>query len=128
MTSSPAAIASIVSAAAARSWSPWSSIEPSSVIVDRGPAIGAEVGQEARLVLEAALADDVELRVVAHRPLDQAGQRGPFELGQVLAGEVGDEVGGRVDRSAVDGLHGRTLPAGRVSSPVTRPPAPAKNA
>ncbi len=68
----------------------------------RRPAVGQQVREEARLVLEAALADDVELRVVAHRSLDQTGQRGAFELGQVLAGEVGDEIGGGVDRSAVD--------------------------
>ena len=42
-----------------------------------------------------------------------------FQLDQVLAGEVADEVGGRVDGSAVDRLHGSTLPAARVSSPVT---------
>ena len=102
MTSAPAAIAAIVSAAAARSWSPWSAIEPSSRIVVGRTAVGSQVGEEASLVLEAALADDVELGIVAHRPLDQAGQRGAFELRQVLAGEVGDEIGGGVDRTAVD--------------------------
>ena len=70
--------------------------------LDRDPAVGPEVGEEARLVLEAAPADDVELRIVAHRPLDETGQRGALELGQVLAGEVGDEVRGRVDGSPVD--------------------------
>ena len=62
--------------------------------LDRVPAGLPKVGQEPGLVLEAALADDVELRVVAHRALDEAGLGGSFELGQVLAGEVGDEVGG----------------------------------
>ena len=61
-----------------------------------------EVGQVARLVLEPALADDVELGVVAHRALDQPGQGRALELGQVLAGEVGDEVRGGVDGPAVD--------------------------
>ena len=56
-------------------------------------------------MLEAAPADDVELGIVAHRSLDQPGQGSAFELGQVLAGEVGDEVRGRVDRLPVDAIH-----------------------
>ena len=56
-------------------------------------------------MLEAAPADDVELGVVAHRALDQPGQRRALELGQVLAGEVADEVRGRVDGLAVDAIH-----------------------
>ena len=56
-------------------------------------------------MLEAAPADDVELGVVAHRPLDEPGEGRPLELGQVLAGEVGDEVRGGVDGLAVDAIH-----------------------
>ena len=56
-------------------------------------------------MLEAALADDVELRVVADRPLDEAGDGGAFQLGQMLAGEEGDEVGGGIDGSTVDAIH-----------------------
>ena len=77
-------------------------------MLDRRPTVrpvGSQVGQVARLVLEAAPADDVELRIVAHRALDEPGQGGALELGQVLAGEVGDEVGGRVDGLPVDAIH-----------------------
>ncbi len=65
----------------------------------------AQVGQEPGLVLEAAPADDVELRIVAHRPRDEPCERRPLELGQVFTGEIGDEVRGRVDRPAVDTIH-----------------------
>ena len=93
------------SRAASRSASPRSAIEPSVLDLDDVPAVGSQVREEARLVLEAAPADDVELGIVAHRPLDEAGQGRPFELGQVLAGQVGDEVRGRIDRPAVDAIH-----------------------
>ena len=66
-------------------------------------------------MLESALADDVELRVVAHRALHEPGQGGAFELGQVFAGEIGDEVSGRVDGSAVD----RSMPRHHSSATVT---------
>ena len=51
---------------------------------------------------------------------DEARQRRALELGQVLAGEVADEIGGGVDGPAVDRLHGRNLSRrARDSSPVT---------
>ena len=51
--------------------------------------------------------------------VDEPGERGPLELGQVLAGEVGDQVRGRIDGATIDRLHAPTLDAGRVSSPGT---------
>ena len=86
---------------------------------DRGPAFRFQICQEAALVLKPPLSDDVELRIVPHRALDKAGQRRALELRQVLAGKVGDQIRGRVDRAAVDCLHEPTLPAVCVSSPVT---------
>ncbi len=91
---------------------------PVEVDLDRGPAVGLEVGQKSRLVLESAPADDVELRVVAHRPLHEIGQRGAFELGQVLAREVRDQVRGGEHRSSIDQLHPATIVGGRVTLPV----------
>lgn len=64
-----------------------------------------ELGQVALFVLEAPAPDDVELGIVPLRAFDQPGEGGTLELGQVLAGEIGDEVGGRIDGSAVDRLH-----------------------
>jgi hypothetical protein len=69
-----------------------------------------EPRQVAPLVLEAALVEDVEDGVGVVRAPHQAVQRGALEGGQVPAGEEGDEVGGRVDRGAVDAVHGRRLP------------------
>ncbi len=70
-------------------------------------------------MLESAAADDIELGIVAHRALDEPRERRPLELGQVLAGEVADQVGGGIDRPAIDRLHSGTLASIRVSSPVT---------
>ena len=101
--------------------------QPFPVVLDRavetdshgGPTLDSKVRQEPPLVLEAALPDDVQLRVVAHRPLDEPRQRRAFELCQVLTGQIGNEIGGRVHGAAVDELHEPTLPADRVTSPVT---------
>ena len=73
--------------------------------LDHVAARRAQIGEEPRLMLEAAATDDVELRVGAHRPTDEAGQRRALELGQMLTGEIGDEVRGRIDRPAVDTIH-----------------------
>ena len=81
----------------------------------------AQLREEARLVLEAPSADDVELRVVAHRPLDEPGQSRALELGQVLAGEVGDEVRGRIDRPAVDAIHAAQPYQRTVTARLSRP-------
>ena len=89
------------------------------VDLDRRPALGLEGREESRLVLKAASAEDVQLRIVAHRPPHQPGEGRPFELGQVLAGQEGDEVGGGVDGPALDQLHSETIPGTRASSPVT---------
>ena len=112
MTSAPGAIAAIVVGRGRAEL--LAAVLDRAVQLDRdgGPTVRREVGEVARLVLEAALADDVELRVVAHRPLDEAGQRRALELGQVLAGEVGDEVRGGVDGPPVDRLHGLNLSRG----------------
>ena len=47
--------------------------------LDDGSALRAQVGEVASLVLEPATADDVELAVLSHRLLDEAGQRGALE-------------------------------------------------
>src|SRR5207249_1749847 len=87
--------------------------------LDRLPALGFEVRQEPRLMLEPALPEDVQLRIIAHRALHQPGKGRSLELGQMLAGQVGDEVGGGVDGPTVDRLHARTLAGTRDSLPVT---------
>ena len=56
-------------------------------------------------MLESALTDDVELTVLAHRLRHEAGQRRPLERGEVLAGQVADEIGRGEDGLAVDQLH-----------------------
>jgi hypothetical protein len=68
-------------------------------------SLGAQVRQEAFLVLDAAPPDDVELRIVADRALDEPGHGRTLELGQVLTGEVGDQVGRGIDGSSVDAIH-----------------------
>jgi hypothetical protein len=73
--------------------------------LDGDPALGTQVGEVARLVLEATLADDVELRILADGSLDESGDGGAFQLGQMLAGEEGYEVRGGVDGSTVDAIH-----------------------
>ena len=70
-----------------------------------GLAFGAQIVEEALLVLEPPLADDVQLRVVAFRASGHARHRGALELRQVLASQIADEVRGGVDRLAVDRLH-----------------------
>src|SRR4029079_13146777 len=71
-------------------------------------ALGPELLQISLLMLFAALANHVELRIVAVRALDQAGEGGTVKLGEMLAGEESDEVRRAVDRLAVDQLHGLT--------------------
>ena len=66
------------------------------------PAQRVEV---AGLVGESTLPDDVELPVVADRPLELAVQHRRLERGEVLAGQVADEIGGTEDGRAVDQLH-----------------------
>ena len=53
------------------------------------------------LVLEAALADELDLWVIALRPACLAGQGGAFQISQVLAGEKANQVAGRVDRFSI---------------------------
>ena len=70
-------------------------------------------------MLEAAPADDVELGVVAHGPFDEVGQRGSLQLGEMLAGQVGDQIRGGEDGSPIDQLHGATIDGPRDSLPVS---------
>ena len=95
----------MVAAAAARSCSPRSVADAVLLDLHDLPTLRPQVREEARLVLEAALADDVELRVVAHRSLHESGEGSAIELGQVLAGEECDKVRGGIDGSAVDAIH-----------------------
>ena len=50
--------------------SPCSSSSSRSIVDDRA-SLGAQLREVARLVLEAAAADDVELAVLADRPIDE---------------------------------------------------------
>ena len=97
---------------------------PVLVDLDHAQAAVAQVLEVALLVLDAALRDEVDRRVVADRLLDEPGERGALEREPVVAGEVADEVGGGIDGTTVDQLHarpsyGRAVPA-RVSRPVAR--------
>ena len=56
-------------------------------------------------MLEAAAPDHVELAVLASRPVDKVLQRRPLERGEVLAGEIANEIGRGEDGLAVDQLH-----------------------
>ena len=71
------------------------------------PAAALELRQVARLVLQAALGDQVDLRIEALRPLDQAGQGRQLQPDEMLAGQEADEVRGGEDGAAVDELHRR---------------------
>ena len=61
------------------------------------PSLRTELVEVARLVSEAALADDLELAVVAIGRSRVAVQHRRLQGGQVLARQVADEVGGRED-------------------------------
>src|SRR4029079_8534566 len=65
--------------------------------LDGDSASGAQVREGPGFVLEPALAQDIELRVVASGPLYEPGDGRAFKLGQMLAGEEGDKVRGGVD-------------------------------
>ena len=81
--------------------------------------IGTQLIQIPLLVLESTLADDVELAIVAMRPLDEPGNGRSLERREVFAGEVTDEVGRGEDGRPVDELHGDTKrSAGLDSSTV----------
>ena len=67
-----------------------------------GSATSLEIRKEASLVLKAALLDEIEFWVGAHRAFHEARGSGHFEGGKVLAGEKANEVGCREHRLAVD--------------------------
>ncbi len=90
--------------------------------VGHGLSFGAQLVEEALLVLEPALADDVQLGVDAFRAHRHTRHRGALELREMLARQEANKVRGGVDRLAVDRLHvALTIRATRVSLPVTRP-------
>jgi len=82
-------------------------------------ARGLQVGQIALLVGHSALLQDVQLRVLAHRPLHQARRGRELERGQMLAGEEADEIRGREDGLAADDLHEAPNP-GPIRMPCGR--------
>src|SRR5918992_429600 len=93
--------------------------------LDDMAAFVTELGEGARLVLEPPAADDVELWIAPLRAVDEPGQRRALERGEVLAGQVADEIGRGEDGLAVDQLHRFrwspscvSLPCARDSSPV----------
>ena len=109
MTSAPDAIASTVACAAARSWSPRSSMDPSRSI---RTACRPAASSSARYRRSCS---KPRLRMMSSSGSARIGRStrpamgGPLELGQVFACEVRDEIGGGVDRSAVDRLHASDL-------------------
>jgi len=75
-----------------------------------------EVVKVSLLVLVAALLDELDGGVAADRLRDETGHRRALQLEAVRTGEEADEIGGRVDGSAVEKLHAqRILGAGRAS-------------
>ncbi len=109
MTPTPEAIAAIVSVACRRMLL--------AVLLVVVPLDGrdtcsarAQLRQVASLVLEASLADDVELAILAVRTIDQPGQRRALECGEMLAGQVSHQIGRRKDRLAIDQLQTTLLP------------------
>ena len=69
------------------------------------PAGGAQLLHVAMLVREAALADQLQLRIVALRLVHKAGQRRATQLCEVPAPEEPHQVRGGVDGPAIDQLH-----------------------
>ena len=86
---------------------PLAAIRDGLVALDaRDPTARAfQVGQIALLVGHPALLQDVQLRVLAHRPLHEARRGRELERSQMLAGEEADEIRGREDGLAADELH-----------------------
>ncbi len=72
---------------------------------DDGAPLFAQLAEVALLVLDAAPADDVELAIVAVRPLYEARERRALEGGEMLAGQVAHEIRGGKDGRAVNELH-----------------------
>ena len=69
----------------------------------------AQVGEEALLVLQAALLEDGELGVIARRPVHLLLESRSLEHAQVLAFQESDQVARRIDGSSVfHELHQRT--------------------
>ena len=87
--------------------------------LDHRPSRCPELVDVAALVIEAAPADQVELRILAEGLLDLAGGTQQLERDEVVALEEADEVRGADDQRPVDQLHGPTIAAVRVRSPVT---------
>ena len=87
--------------------------------LDDRPSSGPELVDVVALVIEAATADQVELGIIAERFLDRAGGAQQLERDEVVALEEADEIRGADDQRPVDQLHGPTLAAVRVRSPVT---------
>ncbi len=84
--------------------------------LDDPPAGCPEVVKVSLLVLVAALLDELDGGVAADRLRDETGHRRALQLEAVRTGEEADEIGGRVDGSAVEKLHAqRILGAGRAS-------------
>src|SRR5690606_25360383 len=83
-----------------------------------------ELRQVATLVRITSAGDQIELRILADRSVDEAGERRPLQVREMLAGEEGDEVGGRGDELAVqelhERLHGRGGGSGRINAGPVR--------
>ncbi len=74
-----------------------------------GETGGPEALELVALVLVTTTSEDLELRVVAIRSLELAGEQAPLALRRVLASEVGDEVARAQDRAGAGPVHGQTI-------------------
>src|SRR5205807_257057 len=79
------------------------------VDLDDGPAGRLEVRPVAGLVLEAALPDELDLRIDPVGPADEVGQCRTLEREAMAARQEAHEIRRRVDRRPIDQLHDRML-------------------
>ena len=82
-------------------------VVPAGIDAGDAPALCFERCQIAGLVLEAALGDQVDLRIEPDRPVDQTGHRRELQADQVLARQIADQIGRGEDGAVVDELHRR---------------------
>ena len=75
-------------------------------------------------MLLAAFRDEVELRVLALGPLDEAAEGGTLEVREMGAGEETDQIGGGEDGPAVKELHRARWYGASVSAHLARERSP----
>ena len=89
------------------------------------PSAAGQTLEVGLLVLLAALGDEIELRILPLRPLDEAAEGRALEVRQMGAGEETDQIGGREDRPTINELHRRPMVGvARVTLPGAGPDGP----